>query len=557
LVFFPFIPAIILDRVSLSTTSAILGNLVLVLSFQKTNNQNSMQFSDPIPVVDLFAGPGGLGEGFSSADNGNAFKIIVSVEMESAAHRTLKLRSFYRILNRQDSDTLESYYRFCNGEAETPWDKNNEWAWKEASKEARQITLGTKEGNAELTSILNVSEIDKAKPWVLIGGPPCQAYSLVGRARNKGKANYKAEDDHRHFLYKEYLQIIQKYQPAVFVMENVKGILTSKVQDQKIFHTILRDLADPDAACGLPKGTGYRIYSLVAPTYFERDMNPDEIDVHDFIIKSEEHGIPQARHRVILLGIRDDINIAPQLIEKSDPGSVWETIGDLPPLRSKISKAPDSLNDWQKLIKQHLDDLLLGVKARADLQELGHELRTIRSSLLQHIGFGALRLPIAHSDSSHINRLDSWFKDKRLKVWLNHEARSHMSTDLRRYLYVAAFARVYNRSPKGHAEFDLPGLRPDHKNWETGKFADRFKVQMGNRPATTVTSHISKDGHYYIHPIPQQCRSLTVREAARLQTFPDNYFFQGNRTQQYQQVGNAVPPFLAYKIAQKVLQILR
>lgn len=509
-----------------------------------------------IPIVDLFAGPGGLGEGFSTINDGKAFKILVSAEMESAAHRTLKLRSFYRILKRQDGNALESYYRFCNGESETPWDENNEWAWKEASKEARQITLGSKEGNAELTSILNASAIGNTKPWVLIGGPPCQAYSLVGRARNKGIANYKAEEDHRHFLYKEYLQIIQKYQPAVFVMENVKGILTSRIHDQKIFHTILRDLTDPDAAFGLPSGKGYRIHSLVAPTYFERGMNPDEIDVHDYIIKAEEHGIPQARHRVILLGIRDDIEIAPQLIEKSDTGSVWETIGDLPPLRSRISKGHDSVDEWQTLIKQHLDELLLGALAREDLQKLGNELSDIRSSPFANLGFGALRQPIAHFSTLVMNRLDSWYKDKRLKVWLNHEARSHMSTDLRRYLYVAAFARAYDRSPKGHAEFDLPGLRPDHKNWETGKFADRFKVQMGNRPSTTVTSHIAKDGHYYIHPVPNQCRSLTVREAARLQTFPDNYFFQGNRTQQYHQVGNAVPPLLAYKIAQKVLQIL-
>src|SRR5258708_894591 len=140
----------------------------------------------------------------------------------------------------------------------------------------------------------------------------------------------------------------------------------------------------------------------------------------------------------------------------------------------------------------------------------------------------------------------------------NHETRGHITKDLHRYLFAAAFAKIKGRAPLLE---DLPkALLPQHKNVQDAlketKFNDRFRVQLANKPSTTVVSHISKDGHYYIHYDPTQCRSLTVREAARLQTFADNYFFEGNRTQQYHQVGNAVPPLLAVKIAKIVLNLL-
>jgi DNA (cytosine-5)-methyltransferase 1 len=152
-----------------------------------------------------------------------------------------------------------------------------------------------------------------------------------------------------------------------------------------------------------------------------------------------------------------------------------------------------------------------------------------------------------------------WYLDARILGVVNHSTRGHMVQDLHRYLFAAAFAKSQGRSPV-LADFP-PALLPLHSNVKHalagGHFADRFRVQLADRPSTTITSHISKDGHYYIHPDPTQCRSLTVREAARLQSFPDNYFFCGGRTAQYVQVGNAVPPLLACLIADRIYELLR
>jgi DNA (cytosine-5)-methyltransferase 1 len=515
-------------------------------------------FTGHIPIVDLFAGPGGLGEGFSSVKD-DPFRIIVSAEMNSAARSTLRLRAFYRLLKRRGGNALDSYYRFCNKESDSPYDETNQDAWIESGEEARQLELGKAEDNDELDRRISAHGLGPDTHWVLIGGPPCQAYSLVGRARNRGKVEYRAEDDHRHFLYKEYLRIIQKYRPAVFVMENVKGILTATVGGKKIFETILEDLSDPDKAMHMPpSGTGYRIHSLTCATSYSAKDAPRKIDVQDFVIKSEQHGIPQARHRVILIGVRDDIGLgSPGQIERADEVTVEKVIGLLPELRSRLSKEPDSDGAWGDVVANHFGEMAREVKASQGQAGLQAVLEEVSGSIKRGLGTGSNQLDKVSSDKDDPTLLDGWYHDPRLDVWLNHDARGHMRTDLRRYAYAAAFAYEFGWSPKGHGEFSLQGLRPNHENWETGKFSDRFRVQLRKRPATTVTSHISKDGHYFIHYDPKQCRSLTVREAARLQTFPDNYFFQGTRTEQFHQVGNAVPPLLAKKIADIVFALLR
>jgi DNA (cytosine-5)-methyltransferase 1 len=208
-----------------------------------------------IPVLDLFAGPGGLAEGISafiSSDVHKGFDIRLSVEKEDSAWRTLRLRAF----TRQFKDGLPpEYYQYIagnlgNNPEEQLFKKYSKQA-EQADKEALQFTLGD-DCNRKLDDLIK-ERIDISKNWVLIGGPPCQAYSLVGRARNKGNSEYRAENDRRHFLYREYLRIIKEFQPAVFIMENVKGILSAKVNGELIFHQILEDFEQ----------AGYCVYSLV------------------------------------------------------------------------------------------------------------------------------------------------------------------------------------------------------------------------------------------------------------------------------------------------------
>ncbi|GAB3629645.1 DNA cytosine methyltransferase [Pandoraea terrae] len=485
----------------------------------------------------------------------------MSAEMDPFAHQTLRLRAFYRELKRSGAKALQPYYDYCNYGAPIEENAKTAAAWKAADEEALQLTLGNPTDNAKLDAAIRGHGIGPDSAWILIGGPPCQAYSLVGRARNKGKVDYKPEDDHRHFLYKEYLRIIQKYRPSVFVMENVKGILSSSVGGERVFHSILRDLADPDAAIlgKRASSSGYRIYSLSHDVAFDRHTDPSAIDARKFIVRAEDYGIPQARHRVILLGVREDLDQRKVRFLRPDfepAPTVVDAIGALPPLRSRLSKQSDEASEWAQIVRSQFKELATAAKAR-NMTSIADALQRHSQVVSSALGFGDVRVPKTREASDVKLPLREWLEDRRLHVWLNHEARGHMKSDLMRYAYASTFAAVNERSPKGHEEFDLlEKLRPDHANWETGKFSDRFRVQLATTSSTTITSHISKDGHYFIHPDPTQCRSLTVREAARLQTFPDNYFFQGNRTQQYHQVGNAVPPLFAHRIAELVRKIL-
>lgn len=505
-----------------------------------------------IPVIDLFAGPGGLCEGFASLIRGESreFDIRVSIEKDPVAHRTLSLRALFRSF--PPGKVPEAYYQYIRGEI-TREQLENDPAVKphvdKAYAEARCAELG-KDDHTEIDAWIREG-LAGARDWVLIGGPPCQAYSLAGRARMRGNNPEEFEADKRHFLYREYLRIIREFSPSVFVMENVKGMLTSRHSGSRIFDRILNDLRSPG------NGTHYLVRSFVVPGEIE---NPD-----DFVIRSEDLGIPQSRHRVILFGIRQDVAAAvPDLnnhperfvLAGAPRVNARDVLDDLPALRSKLSKRtdgmPDSTANWQKALVNGLKELEKKRNAVPPRVLERAEWAVTKSFIHRSTGGRFIK-----SDLSMKSPLASWYLDPRIGGVTLHETRSHMESDLHRYLFAASFAREVKRSPKLH---DFPAaLLPNHENvgGESVPFLDRFRVQLRNQPSTTIVSHIAKDGHYYIHPEASQCRSLTVREAARLQTFPDNYFFEGNRTEQYHQVGNAVPPMLARKIGEVVLRLLQ
>jgi DNA (cytosine-5)-methyltransferase 1 len=516
-----------------------------------------------IPVIDLFAGPGGLGEGFTAANvKGAGFKIGLSIEKDAIAKQTLRLRSMFRQFT--PNSVPADYYSLLRGSLTlTEFQDAHPNEAEAADAEAWCTELGAENpGSAavreRIRDALRAGGVSRrTDPWVLIGGPPCQPFSLAGRSRNKGITGYSLEGDARHRLYREYLRVISDHKPPVFVMENVKGILSAKLDGTNLFERVLEDLAHPKAALN-----GTRVRDMAAEYELRPLVSSEQGSVvaswnvpADFLIRCERYGVPQARHRVIVLGIRRDLcPVNSGRLRIADAPTVEDVIGSLPRLRSGLSDGTDSYSAWRGWLRaQRRADWLRQLQHRGD-DAVVERLRTCfdgDEQLDRGKEFVATATPPAV--------LREWYVDKRLAGQVNHTARSHMPMDLCRYAFAACFAEVHKRSPDLS---DFPSLLlPNHANAAAVAmsgvgFSDRFRVQRRDSPSTTIVSHISKDGHYYIHYDPAQCRALTVREAARLQTFPDNYLFVGPRTAQYHQVGNAVPPFLAKQIAEVVLGVL-
>jgi DNA (cytosine-5)-methyltransferase 1 len=404
--------------------------------------------------IDLFAGAGGLSEGFTRAD----FNPIAHVEMDEAASYSLKTRSVYYFLKENGRESV--YHQYLKGEI------NRDTLYNSVPKEVLNSVINKPIGlehnaviHSEIERQLEGKEVD-----LIIGGPPCQAYSLVGRARSANSM----KGDPRNFLYVEYAKYLEKYKPKMFVFENVMGL----------------------------KSAGGGVYLQHMRNLFSKKG----YSFTELMVNASDFGVLQNRKRIIIVGwINDFIPNIPDLGRKSN---------------------------GQKILVDSLFQDLLELKD----------------------GEGTMK------NSSYIKGPNIFLAESKIRngiqVVTQHISRPQNALDKEIYRIAADKWNNYQERLNYN---DLPERLKNHKNRDS--FVDRFKVVAPDlRTSQTVVAHIAKDGHYYIHPDIEQNRSITVREAARIQSFPDDFYFEGvredgNRTAAFKQIGNAVPPLMAEKIA--------
>jgi DNA (cytosine-5)-methyltransferase 1 len=477
-------------------------------------------------VIDIFAGPGGLSEGFSAfkpEDSQYPFRVKLSIEKDPLAHQTLQLRAFVRQFS--EEQIPPEYYAFLR-DTKTPLDKRLKKLFNShpqaaacAKKEARLAELGVKRPLAVqqwIDQALGDSDL-----WVLIGGPPCQAYSLVGRSRNKGIEEYVAEEDKRQYLYEEYLQILADQRPAVFIMENVKGLLSATLDNKRIFERICEYLQDPVKALRReqrivrrkhrrqpPPPHRYRLFPLAdyAGEKENYSLFPDDerivrqTDLSRFVVRMEQHGIPQARHRVIILGVREDLSpVTPGTLGLTAPIGVRHVLAGLPRLRSGLSGETDNHTGWIA----RLQEMSTGCLFQAAREKDGEQVfQLLTDSLVRMEREELSRGNEFLTCTPTVNYRPDWFLDPQMAGVSNHHTRLHIPGDLHRYFFASCFATVHRQSPKLR---DFPeALLPKHASVNAALsgshfFADRFRVQVADKPAARVTSHLAKDGHYCIH----------------------------------------------------------
>lgn len=417
--------------------------------------------SEKLNFLDLFAGAGGLSEGFIRA----GFRPVAHVESDPAACFTLRTRMAYHWL--KTHGRINFYADYLNGSISRP--EFYEHVPEKIVASVINAEIGAKtlpEIFRRVDALLENQTLD-----LIIGGPPCQAYSIVGRSRDQNRM----KGDKRNYLYLYYAEFLKHYKPAYFIFENVTGLLSAKDEKDCLYFSTMRDLF---LECG-----------------YETEY---------MILSAEEYGVLQNRKRIILVGRRGQ--------------------------SSGFYPEPDKWNPG------------------ATVREVFHDLPAISA------GEGG---PRACQVKAYRGtwQIDAGIRNEELPVtW--HQARPNNKQDLEIYRIVVD---LWNRE-KARLDYNmLPDRLKTHHHRDS--FLDRFKVVASDLPFShTVVAHIAKDGHYYIHPDIKQNRSITPREAARLQTFPDDYYFESRngppgRSPAFRQIGNAVPVLLAWKIAEKLKEV--
>jgi DNA (cytosine-5)-methyltransferase 1 len=409
---------------------------------------------EELQYIDLFAGAGGLSEGFIR----EGFYPVAHVEMSKEACETLKTRLAYHYLRKYKKQ--RTYFSYLQNEI------SREVLWKSIPKEILDSVINDEISSNSIEDIFRQidEKLDSKKIDLIIGGPPCQAYSLVGRSRDPNKM----EGDKRNYLFRYYAEFLLRYKPKYFVFENVLGLLTAG--NKKYLNEMIR----------LFESIGY---SVAIPT----------------VLNAEDYGVLQKRRRVIIIGQRGKTKFNFPTLERVVNN--WETkkdlFYDLPHLKPgeelQIAQYTKPINEYLKKTETRI-----GV-----------------NFVTQHI-------------TRHHNHRDLEIYSIAIDKWLDGKQRLKYD--------------------------ELPPRLQTHKN--VVAFLDRYKVVDPTGHAHTVVAHISKDGHYYIYPDKNQVRSISVREAARIQSFPDDYFFEGGRTAAFKQIGNAVPPLMAAALAKTIRLLL-
>lgn len=386
--------------------------------------------------IDLFAGCGGLSEGFYK----EGFSSVAHVEIDKHACETLKTRM--------------KFYGYANPE-----------------NEVLNVDITSENINESIEKAVANRTVD-----LIIGGPPCQAYSSLGRAKDENAM----VDDPRNFLFESYIKVLHHFNPKIFVFENVLGLLSAKIKGKNIVNTILESLGER--------------YDLIE--------NPK-----DMILNSADYGVPQIRKRIIIIGVRRDLPFRAQEI-------------------------------YDNILKTHAENETENKKQYVTVRDAIFDL----PFLLQGEGKDILDFK-SKGDNEFLKAI----LDKKAKTIRHHISRKHNSLDVKRYTAMSKNKWTFS---------ELLELRPDLRHEKQRVFNNSYCVQFEDKPARTIIAHLYKDGNQFIHPDYRQGRTITPREAARLQSFPDNFIFEGSRTEIYKQIGNAVPVLLAQAIAKSCKKVL-